>query len=1143
MIRRSSLLALEVALGLLATFALAVGLFWWRLSAGPIELPALTRHVEAELSRARDGRSVTIEKVELGWGPRRASLELKARGVRALDTAGEELTRSEQVIIGVSLKRLIVGRIALENARFIGGDVTVTLKKDGASEVAFGRPGGQPDIRVPPPPPNETLTQRVNRILDGLAQAFGPIGAGRDLRAISITGAQLFIIDEAGGGRWRGDGAGLDLQRDGERLTLSASARLKGERGPAPFSIAIATDTGFKAAQVNLKVSGVQPEALAPRASLGPLRGLRAPLTATMSAVLDRKAGVRSIKGDVAIGAGVFESGEGRLRVSGGRVRGYYDLESDALLVQEIQVAGLKTRIEGQGRVERVSGLFGDGEKQPARFTLDAPRVDVTMPGVFPEAASVKNIAATGLLRLDEGAVEIETFEAAIDGARLRARGRVFWGPDGGGRTRPGVKLDAEIQGAVAPATVLRFWPLGVGGGARSWLAQAVQGGTLRDASLRVDFKPADLRTGPLPDRALTLKFSFDDAQVRYLTGMTPISEGRGEAALGGNSFNLKLQSGKVGPLALTAGRVEIPYLSPKGAEATYAANAAGEARAMIDLLRQAPIGLNERLPFDPQSIVGNGEVDFAIRRILGGGPGAKDKLRFAVDGRIEGAGASPKEGGYTISDWRLAIAGDDRKLALSGPLTIGQSRVDLAWTEHFQGRPKAPSQIVLRGPMLASDLVKLGYGAAGYASGPIGVEARAEGVGLDVSEADVALDLGQAGVVLPAGFWRKPAGAPATVRMKVARGPGGRFDLRDLRAQGAGLLVNGALSVTGKGDILTAELATARLSGSLDGRVAARRNAAGALAADVSGKFLALAPFFEPDPYKEQNRKAAAAAASGRAGEAGRLSPAIEVRGEVERMRLRGGAEMGSGVVDVGFDGTAITRASLTGAPAPDKSFAFAITPTPDRPETGRLSLKSDDAGFVVRAFTGSTNVRGGRAEASGTWRFGAVPSANVLLKLNDFQLVKMPAMATLLSSVASMRGLAGALNGEGIAFSGLEAPMTLADNTLTLGECRAAGPSLGITAKGAVDLDDGALDIDGVIIPSYGLNSVLGGVPILGDLLVSRKGEGVFGITYSVEGLSDKPRVGVNPLSVMAPGILRRIFEPLAPSKPKKGAAKKAG
>ena len=48
-----------------------------------------------------------------------------------------------------------------------------------------------------------------------------------------------------------------------------------------------------------------------------------------------------------------------------------------------------------------------------------------------------------------------------------------------------------------------------------------------------------------------------------------------------------------------------------------------------------------------------------------------------------------------------------------------------------------------------------------------------------------------------------------------------------------------------------------------------------------------------------------------------------------------------------------------------------------------------------------------------------------------------------------------------------------------------------------------------------------------MIGELLVSRPGEGVIGITYSVEGPFDSLTVFANPLSALAPGVLRRLFE----------------
>jgi hypothetical protein len=55
---------------------------------------------------------------------------------------------------------------------------------------------------------------------------------------------------------------------------------------------------------------------------------------------------------------------------------------------------------------------------------------------------------------------------------------------------------------------------------------------------------------------------------------------------------------------------------------------------------------------------------------------------------------------------------------------------------------------------------------------------------------------------------------------------------------------------------------------------------------------------------------------------------------------------------------------------------------------------------------------------------------------------------------------------------------------------------------------------------------NSILGNFPFLKDIFVGEEGGGVFAINYTLVGPLDDPVVTVNPLSVMAPGFLRKLF-----------------
>jgi hypothetical protein len=66
--------------------------------------------------------------------------------------------------------------------------------------------------------------------------------------------------------------------------------------------------------------------------------------------------------------------------------------------------------------------------------------------------------------------------------------------------------------------------------------------------------------------------------------------------------------------------------------------------------------------------------------------------------------------------------------------------------------------------------------------------------------------------------------------------------------------------------------------------------------------------------------------------------------------------------------------------------------------------------------------------------------------------------------------------------------------------------------------------------------VNSILGRTPVIGDLFVGREGEGVVALAYHVTGAVDAPTIAVNPLSALAPGFLRRMFDPVrsAPVEP---------
>ena len=113
------------------------------------------------------------------------------------------------------------------------------------------------------------------------------------------------------------------------------------------------------------------------------------------------------------------------------------------------------------------------------------------------------------------------------------------------------------------------------------------------------------------------------------------------------------------------------------------------------------------------------------------------------------------------------------------------------------------------------------------------------------------------------------------------------------------------------------------------------------------------------------------------------------------------------------------------------------------------------------------------------------------------------------------------------GVAFSALRAEFTRQNGQLTIREGVVKGPMVGMTIEGNIDFPGDQVRMSGTFVPMYGLNNMFGQIPIVGLFLGGGSNEGLIGMTYEVVGTPGKPVFRVNPISAMAPGVLRKIFE----------------
>ncbi len=203
-----------------------------------------------------------------------------------------------------------------------------------------------------------------------------------------------------------------------------------------------------------------------------------------------------------------------------------------------------------------------------------------------------------------------------------------------------------------------------------------------------------------------------------------------------------------------------------------------------------------------------------------------------------------------------------------------------------------------------------------------------------------------------------------------------------------------------------------------------------------------------------------------------------------------------------------------------------FTIDYKPSPPGAHELSVQTNDVGSMLRALNLRDSVIGGRMTMQGHTR-DAEPNRplRTTVEVTNVTVTDAPMLARVLAA-ASFTGLLNSLDQEGLRFSRVTADLTLEKGVISSKLARAYGGELGLTAKGRVDLATGNLDVNGTVIPARLLNTLPGKIPLIGQLIVGGKGQGLVAVNYRVQGKLAEPKVSVNPASALTPGFLRGIF-----------------
>jgi hypothetical protein len=764
--------------------------------------------------------------------------------------------------------------------------------------------------------------------------------------------------------------------------------------------------------------------------------------------------------------------------------------------------------LEGRlsGRVE--AGLtLPDLEPRPGRFRLTGEDLALRWPEMFADTLVLEQAALAGEIAPNWQEAVIREAELASGPSRLAATGTLTL-------VGTGLRLDAAIEAeGLDAAQVARFWPLRKAARARAWFAAHVGGGWAGQARLGLT-APLPWADGGEPAEA-SLAFGFGEARVAWLDGSPPAEDVAGEALLTSTRLDFTLRHGRIGEIRLERGSlaildIAVPEVPPRlDAELELA----GPVRSALEVLNTGRLRLPVRAGIDPARTSGRVAGRLGLRLPLQRGLTPGD-IAFDLDTRLREAGLADAFRGRAAGDGELTLRGDQAALRAQGTLQLEGMPVRLDWQERLTPGSPWRRQVGVWGELDAGAVGRLDLPWPGFLAGTVPMDVTVTVPWRGPRQIGFAFDLTPATLDLPALELAKPANVAGKLAGTALQPEPDRFDVERFAITLPGLALEAAAGIRldppawRRLEIERLQLGGSDLSAQLV------RQDDGTVSGLVQAGFLDLRRWRERLGRDEGGMLRLPPLDLG-------ISAAELHLAEVPLRAVAGRLERGPGAWrTIRFGGRLAGGAEAGLDYRGDESG-------------GEVHLHAGDGGRLLEAMgLRQTRIQGGqlRLDAGISLASGRVPGE---LSIDGFTLAESPLVARLLS-LASFKGIANALSGEGIPVDRLVVPFVWSGRRIEIEDARLRGSEIGARADGAVDLAARTLALDGTIAPAYGLNWALGQVPIVGQIMRGQEADAALAATFSVRGALEAPEITVNPLSALVPGIIRDLFRDLGTDAP---------
>lgn len=1047
--------------------------------------PWVNARVTDELNAALPSGSVSLARVEAGL-TRGGRPRLRLVDVGLRDASGLTLAQLNAVEMSLSRRAAFKGQLVPSHMELQGAQVTLRRLQNGAFDLALGQ--------------NVGATGSIAALLDELDAMFerGPVSRVAWLGATDLT----VTLEDARSGRiWQVTDGELDIVPQAAFIDTNVRFNVFNqteELASTNFSFRSARDSSEASVSVRFQNAAARDMA-AQSPVMAFLSVIDAPISGALRTSVNPDGGLEELAGTLQVGAGGLSPVPGAPPAQFDGAKIYIDFDP---IRQRIDFSGASLESEigafaAEGHVYLAD--IRNGWPNSLIGQVDIPHATLSPPDFFAAPIEIDSGTADLRVRLDPFQIDFGQIVAHRGDNRYEARGKL--GADGAGWW---ISLDAEVERASA-AEVQALWPTAVEARARDWVASHVDGGHVVDGSLA--FRKA-------PDGKLKMNgtFGIEGAEVRPVKGLAPLRVENGYVSLAPKRTVIVAETASMtAPDGVELDLSGTSYLIPTGRRpdkvGTVNLELSGEIRSVLSVLADAPFnvfnGTGEDLGPDMArgAAVAEGRITFPL---VPGGPPAED-IKYDISARLTGVSSDVLiEDKLLLAD-ALDLRASNTGIEVTGPVRIGLARADGTWMMPMVSGVNLPATIAGTLEITPASLSEFGLEdvaamVSGSTRGRFDIDLGGPG---DAPVLMLTSNLSGLGMDIPGTGWQKAADETGRLDLTVLLGDRPEVTALDFKAPD--LRAKGTVTTAEGGGLGEAVFERVRLGSWLNAPLVLTGRGAGLpVAITVPGGTIDL-------------RSIDFDGSGGGGGAPGPRQPLtlalnqLIVTDNIRLRNLRADLDLADGFSG-NFSGRVFSGNTIEGTVAQTS-------------EGAAIRLTSNRAGDVLRETGIFAKAKGGKLDLI------LAPVAGVgtyegEFTITNIRVVDAPAMAAMLSAV-SIVGLPDQLQGDGIRFNEVEGRFRLSPNAVTLYRSSAVGPSMGISLDGYYDMKGGQIDMQGVLSPLFIVNA-------LGRVFSPRDGEGLVGFNFTLKGAAESPDVGVNPLSILTPGVLREVFRRAPPETP---------